>query len=150
MKDDPLDKLNSARYGGELHRQQVSAQYQAQTPSHPRREAPLARESLIDLKIKQAEAEGQFKNLPGQGEPFDLNQYAGTPEHLRAAYHLLKSGGFLPEEVRLKREMEDIKQRLRHCSDDHEKAALQREFCEASQKFHFCMEYNHSLKRGLY
>ena len=149
MKDDKLDKLNQARHG-DLHREQVAAQYQAQTLPGQWREPPVPRESLIDLKIKQAEKEGQFKGLPGQGQPFDLSQYAKTPEHLRATYHVLKSSGFLPEEVRLKKELEEIKERLRLCFDPEESARWQRQLSEVSQKFHFCLEYNHSLKKRLY
>lgn len=150
MKDDKLDQLNAARFGGELHRRQVKAQYQAKAHPSQRREAPMPRETLIDLKIKQAEMEGQFKNLPGQGKPFDFSQYANTPEHLRAAYHVLKSSGFLPEEVRLKREMEEIKERVQQCHDQQEKRRLLRELSDVSQKYHMCMEYNDSFKKRLY
>jgi hypothetical protein len=74
MEDDKLDKLSAVRYGGELQRHQVKAQYQAGAHPNPRREAPVVRESLVDLKVKQAEREGLFKNLPGMGEPFDLRE----------------------------------------------------------------------------
>ena len=150
MDDDKLDRLKVTRFGGEMHRRQVKAQYDAGTHPSQRRDAPMPRESLIDLKIKQAEMAGQFKNLPGRGRPFDLSQYAGTPEHLRTAYHMLKSSGFLPEEVRLKREMEEIKERLGLCNDKAEYERLRRELSDVSQKFHMCMEYNNSFKKRLY
>ncbi|MCB2190926.1 MAG: DUF1992 domain-containing protein [Deltaproteobacteria bacterium] len=150
MQNDKLDKLNAARFGGEMHRRQVRAQYDAKTHPSQRREPPVTRETLIDLKIKQAEMEGQFKNLPGQGQPFDLSAYADTPEHLRTAYHMLKSSGFLPEEVRLKRDMEEIKEHLQQCHDPEEKKRLLHELSEVSQKYHMCMEYNNGFKKRVY
>ena len=33
-----------------------------------------------DEKIKEAIAKGDFDNLPGKGEPLDLDAYFATPE----------------------------------------------------------------------
>ena len=63
---------------------------------------------------------------------------------------MLKSSGFLPEEVRLKREMEEIKERMRQCSDPAEKNRMMRQLSEVSEKYHFCMEYNNSFKKRSY
>jgi hypothetical protein len=52
-------------------------------------------EDPVEAKIKAAMAEGQFDNLAGKGKPLDLKGYMETPEHLRAAYHILKNAGFV-------------------------------------------------------
>ena len=52
-------------------------------------------ETLIERQIRAAMEEGQFDNLPFQGErlPDDVNPYAGE---LDLAFHVLKSAGIAP------------------------------------------------------
>ena len=71
-------------------------------------ESIAQRETLADIKIKKAMAEGEFDNLPGKGKPLNLQNYCDIPEHLRIAYQMLKNSGYLPEEVRLKKELENF------------------------------------------
>ena len=87
-------------------------------------------------------AEGEFDNLPGKGKPLDLKKYSETPEHLRMAYHILKNAGYAPEEVRLKKEMELIKEKMKLCKSKAEKDKLKKELADISQQFNFYMEYN--------
>ena len=104
-------------------------------------------EDPVEVKIKAAMAEGQFDNLPGKGKPLDLKRYIETPEHLRTAYHILKNAGFVPEEVRLKKEMELIKEKLKDCKSEAEKEKLNKELADISQQFNFYMEYNRQYKK---
>ena len=110
-------------------------------------EAPdEAFEDPVEVKIKAAMAEGQFDNLPGKGKPLDLKRYIETPEHLRTAYHILKNAGFVPEEVRLKKEMELIREKIMHSKSKSEKDKLNKELADITQQFNFYMEYNRQLK----
>ena len=104
-------------------------------------------ESQIEAKIKKAMADGKFDNLEGRGKPLDLKRYYEIPEHLRPAYHILKNAGFIPEEVRLKKEMELIKEKIHNCKSQKEKDKLQKELGEISQRFNFYMDYNKQFKR---
>jgi len=104
-------------------------------------------EDLIEAKIKKAMAEGEFDNLPGKGKPLDLKNYYNMPEHLRTAYQIIKNSGYVPEEVRLKKEMETLKEKVKKCRSDAEKNKLMKELAEISQQFHFHMEYNRKLKK---
>ncbi len=99
-------------------------------------------EDPVEVKIKAAMAEGDFDNLPGKGKPLDLKAYIETPEHLRTAYHILKNAGYVPEEVRLKKEMELIKEKMKACKSEAEKDKLKKELTDISQQFNFYMEYN--------
>lgn len=103
-------------------------------------------EDLVEAKIKKAMADGAFTNLQGKGEPLDLNRYYRTPGHLRLGYQVLKNAGFVPEEVRLKKEMEEIREKIRKCRSEKKKNKLMKELSEISQQFHFCMEYNKRFK----
>lgn len=77
-------------------------------------------EKFIEDQISKAMAEGEFDNLPGKGQPVDLNAYFQTPEHLRLCYSILKNGDFTPPEVELFKELESLKQRLASTSDEEQ------------------------------
>jgi hypothetical protein len=69
-------------------------------------------ERLIEERIREAEARGEFKDLAGQGLPLpDRDPAEGVPADLRAAYTLLANAGCLPEELQLRKEslrLEDL------------------------------------------
>jgi hypothetical protein len=104
-------------------------------------------EDPVETKIKAAMADGAFDNLPGKGKPLDLKGYMETPEHLRTGYHILKNAGYMPEEVRLKKEMEAVKERIRLCSSKDEKIKLNKVLADISQQFNFYMEYNKKFRK---
>lgn len=110
------------------------------------KESEIKHENMIDAKIKQAMAEGAFDNLSGKGKPLDLKQYESLPDHLRLGYHVLKSSGFIPEEVRLKKEMEELKEQMSICKSEVEKRKLIKQLNSITQQFNFCMEYNKKMK----
>ncbi len=64
---------------------------------------PLA--SIAERKIKEALERGEFKDLPGQGRPLELEDMRGVPEDLQMAYKVLKNAGYAPEEVALQKEI---------------------------------------------
>ena len=105
---------------------------------------------LIDINFKQAMAEGEFENIPGIGKPIYLRNYYDLPEHLNMAYQMFKNSGFVPEEVRLKKEMEELREKIKSCKIEDTKKKLLKQLTEVSQQYHFCMEYNKSFKKTFY
>lgn len=76
---------------------------------------PLTRhnyQSLIDQRIAQAQEDGLFDNLPGQGKPLKLDDDALVPEEERLAYRMLKSNGFAPPWIEARREIEEQRAQL--------------------------------------
>lgn len=67
----------------------------------PRPAILRSRESLIEQRIREAEAAGQFCNLPGAGKPLRLDDDDHVPEELRAGYRLLKNAGYAPPWIEL-------------------------------------------------
>ncbi len=53
--------------------------------------------------ILDAQAKGEFDNLPGSGEPLTLDDDSHVPAELRAGYRLLKNAGCLPPELEQRR-----------------------------------------------
>src|SRR5258706_11059812 len=74
-------------------------------------------EKIVEEQIRRAIADGEFENLRGKGKALELESYFQTPEPLRMAYSMLKSGEFVPEEVRLMQEIDAAKEELRSCAE---------------------------------
>ena len=72
----------------------------------------LAFERLAEEKIRGAIAAGEFDNLPGQGKPLDLVESPGVRPEDRLGYLALKNGGFLPEYLQWRKELETALQEL--------------------------------------
>lgn len=62
-------------------------------------------EQIIEARIKKAQDEGAFENLPGAGQPLDLEDDRHIPEDLRMAYKVLKNADCLPPELQLRKEI---------------------------------------------
>ena len=61
---------------------------------------------IAERKIQEAIDEGAFDNLPGKGQPLDLDDDPLTPPHMRAAMRILKNAGVLPDWMQLEREID--------------------------------------------
>ena len=57
-------------------------------------------ESWIDQQIREAEARGDFRNLPGKGKPLNLEPNPYAPDR-EMAYKILKDAGYAPEWIEL-------------------------------------------------
>lgn len=75
-------------------------------------------ERIAEEKIREAAARGEFDHLPGAGQPLpDEDGLALVPPDLRMAYRALKNAGYVPEEVRLRREIGDVARLLDLCEE---------------------------------
>ena len=84
-------------------------------------------ERIAEQRIVEAIARGELDNLPGAGAPLDLDDDALIPPELRLAYRVLKNAGYVPEEVRLRREITDLESLLREPGGDRaQQRALKR------------------------
>jgi hypothetical protein len=84
----------------------------------------LTLDLLAEQRIREAQENGEFDDLPGAGSPLDLGDDALVPEELRAAYRLLKNAGFLPPELEAHREIREVEQLLRTIEDGAERSHL--------------------------
>jgi DnaJ family protein C protein 28 len=58
----------------------------------------------VEEQIQEAQARGEFDNLPGFGKPLNLDDNLFTSDKAMA-YSLLKSNGFAPPEIELAKEI---------------------------------------------
>lgn len=83
-------------------------------------------DQLVEARISDAQARGEFDNLPGAGQPLLLTDDTLVPEELRAAYRLLKNAGYLPPTIQLRREIAEVEQLLQMADDETECQSLNR------------------------
>ena len=95
---------------------------------------------LVEQKIREAMAEGEFDALEGAGRPVNLEAYFATPEELRAGFAVLKNAGVAPEEVQLSQEIESLRCELERVTDAAARAALEKSIREKSLSLRLLME----------
>jgi len=78
-------------------------------------------ERLAEERIKQAQEEGAFDDLPGRGQPLCLDDDAHVPEDLRMAWRVLKNAGCLPPELEAQREIHTARELLSALTDEAER-----------------------------
>ncbi|MFQ3469394.1 DnaJ family domain-containing protein [Enterobacter bugandensis] len=68
--------------------------------------------------IRDAQNKGDFDNLPGSGEPLELEDDSHIVPELRAGYRLLKNAGCLPPELEQRREAVELVDLLKGIRQD--------------------------------
>ncbi|BBO86262.1 DUF1992 domain-containing protein [Desulfosarcina ovata] len=74
-------------------------------------------EKIIESRIKKAQDEGAFEDLPGSGQPLQLENDPHIPEDLRLAHKVLKNADCLPPEVQLRKEIRTTEELLSGMTD---------------------------------
>ena len=69
-------------------------------------------QTLVEERIRKAQEEGLFDNLPGKGKPLKLEDDSSIPEDLRLTYKILKNSNCLPVEMELRKEIFSLRQLL--------------------------------------
>ena len=78
-------------------------------------------DEIIERRIKEAQAKGEFDDLPGRGQPLPIDDDRHIPEDLRMAYKVLKNANCLPPEVELRKDISQMKDMLDAMPDEQEK-----------------------------
>ena len=79
---------------------------------------------IVEKRIREAQENGEFDNLPGQGEPLNIEDDNHIPEDLRLAYKILKNADCLPPELEEKKEIRQMKDMMENIPDEKEKYRL--------------------------
>ncbi len=83
-------------------------------------------EKFVEVQIRRAIKAGEFDNLEGAGRPFNLDSYFAVPEDLRMDYSVLKANKFVPFQVDMLREIGELKEKIKTCTNESEKRKLAR------------------------
>lgn len=76
---------------------------------------------IAEQRIRQAIEDGEFDNLPGKGQPLQLEDDSHIPEDIRIPYKILKNANCLPPELELKKEILKLEDMLANMPDEKEK-----------------------------
>ena len=82
---------------------------------------------IVEERIRTAQDNGEFDNLPGKGKPLNLEDDSGVPEDLRLAYKVLKNSNCLPIEMELRKEFFNLRRLLDTAIDEPTRRELRRE-----------------------
>ncbi len=74
-----------------------------------------------ERRITQAQKDGVFDHLPGEGKPLALEDDSQIPHELRMAFKILKNAGYVPPEIADRKEVNSILDLLEQCEDGAEK-----------------------------
>jgi hypothetical protein len=97
-------------------------------------------DKLVEEKIRQAMADGEFDNLSGKGKPLDLDAYFAAPEDTRLAFSMLKNAGFIPEQMELLKEVDSLKAALDKNPGEDEKKLIKKKIDERRLRFNLLVE----------
>ena len=81
-------------------------------------------DAIVERRILEAQARGDFDDLPGTGAPLQLDDDSLVAEDLRAAYRVLKNAGYLPPELEIHREIREIEQLIAAAQRETERDRL--------------------------
>jgi hypothetical protein len=82
---------------------------------------------IAEERIKKAQEEGAFDNLPGKGKPLPLDDDSAVPEDLRLAYKILKNSNCLPIEMELRKEIFSLRQLMEAAIDEETRQSLRQQ-----------------------
>ena len=80
-------------------------------------------EAIAEQRISEAVARGDLDNLPGAGQPLNLDEDLLVPADLRMAYRILKNAGYVPPEVHTLKEIGALQRLLQALDDGEERDA---------------------------
>ena len=103
-------------------------------------------ESLVDRRIREAQEQGEFDNLPGKGRPMDLSENPYADPSLGPAFRMLKNAGVVPSFLQERREILDAVDAARHRLD---RTGDEATFIEVAERLNSRIRrYNHSSAAG--
>jgi Domain of unknown function (DUF1992) len=82
---------------------------------------------IVEERIRTAQQEGVFDNLPARGKPLDLEDDSSVPEDLRLTFKILKNAECLPIEMELRKEFFNLRRLLNAAIDEPTRRELRRE-----------------------
>jgi Domain of unknown function (DUF1992) len=102
---------------------------------------------IAENRIREAMAQGQFENLPGAGQPLNLEDYFSTPEDLRMAYSILRSAHCAPAEVELLNEVSRLERAVAEAADPATRQSLQRALMDRRTQLAVVLEQRSRRRR---
>ena len=95
---------------------------------------------IAENRIREAMEQGEFDNLPGAGQPLNLEDYFSAPEDLRMAYSVLKNANCRPLEVELLNEIARLQQAVTTAADPAARESAERQLAHRRTELAILLE----------
>lgn len=82
---------------------------------------------IAEQRIQEAYEKGEFDNLRGYGKPIDNSTYFSVLAEERMAVHIMKNAGIVPEEIRFRKRIYELKLLLKSTVEQKERDTLLKE-----------------------
>lgn len=95
--------------------------------------------NLIENQIAKARAEGKLQGLEGEGKPLpprDPSVDAG----LEAGYKIMADAGVVPEEFKLKKELDATRKLYADAKSEEERKALMRQIADLEMRYNIAAD----------
>jgi len=104
-------------------------------------------DDIIGGWIRDAEASGDIKNLPGYGKPLNLDDDRNIPQEYRLVSRILKNAGITPPEVQFLKEIAELRKQVAKETDTAKQQVLQLQIRKIQLKLDLALD---KLKRSNY
>ncbi len=102
-------------------------------------------DKVAEERILEAEQEGAFENLPGEGKPLPPDPFFRLPDEIRLAARVLAMCGCAPHEAGLLSDLSEAKRRLEEARSPAERDLRMQEYAEAELRFNVAMERHRQM-----
>lgn len=115
---------------------QVADMTRYRSPRDPDRAVltPAMRRNLVERRIVEAMERGEFDNLPGEGKPVHIDTPPPVNEDLWWMLKIMRQANVVPDEIRYRKRIDDLRQRLDAATDERQVIAVVRELNEQIRK----------------
>lgn len=104
--------------------------------------------NLIERQIRKAEAEGKLSNLEGEGKPLpDRPGDALIDPGLAAGHRIMAEAGVLPEEFKLKKELDAARAAYAKLTDPDEKKSAMKRIADLELRYHIAQDARRRFMR---
>ncbi|SDM69936.1 DUF1992 domain-containing protein [Sediminibacillus halophilus] len=103
---------------------------------------------MAEEKIQQAIRDGELDNLPGKGKKQDLEDLSAIPEDMRTSYLMMKNSGYLPDEVRLQKELVSLQEMMDLAKNPEQKEGYRKQLSEKEIQLRMLIEKKNMNKNS--
>ncbi|WP_161993097.1 DUF1992 domain-containing protein [Sediminibacillus terrae] len=103
---------------------------------------------MAEEKIQQAIHDGELDDLPGKGKKQELEDLSAIPEDMRTSYLMMKNSGYLPDEVRLQKELVSLQEMMDLAKDPEQKEGYRKQLSEKEIQLRMLMEKKNMNKNS--
>ncbi|MXQ09624.1 DUF1992 domain-containing protein [Alphaproteobacteria bacterium GH1-50] len=96
---------------------------------------------LTERRILKAEAEGQLRDLPGEGKPLrDATGQETVDPGLSAGYRIMAEAGVVPEEFKLKKAIDEERALYRTLTDPEARRASMARLADLDMRYNIAVD----------